>query len=130
MNENAPAPLPDLRTLFFARQKSRVVPFVLAEKDNLEVFAKRFSGTERTELLKLVPTVDEGDPDAKQKQLDGQLALIIEGVCDGNGKPLFTAADKELVAGEFADVLDFMATQVMAANGMGVKAAAAIEKNS
>ena len=118
-----------VRTLFFSRQKSRVVPFTLVEKDDLEMFAKRFSGAERTELLKLVPIVTEGDPDAKQKQLDGQLALIIEGVCDSEGKSVFTAADRDLIAGEFASDLDFIATQVMAANGMGVKAAAAVEKN-
>lgn len=129
MNDATTA-MPDIRSLFFARKKSRVVSFTLVEKDDLEMFAKRFSGAERTELLKLVPVVTEDDPDAKQKQLDGQLALIIEGVCDSDGKAVFTAADRDLIADEFASDLDFMATQVMAANGMGVKAAAAIEKNS
>ncbi len=129
MNDAATAPLPNIRDLFFARKKSRVVAFTLVEKDNLEMFAKKFSGAERTELLKLVPTVAEDDPDARQKQLDGQLSLIIKGVCDGNGDAVFKDDDRAAIADEFADVLDFIATQVMQVNGMGAKAAAAIEKN-
>ena len=131
MNDiNGAAPAPTIRDLFFSRKKSRVVPFTLKEKDDLAMFAKKFSGAERTELLKLVPAVDEGDPDAKQKQLDGQLSLIVKGVCDGNGDPIFKDDDRTAIADEFTNVLDALATEVMNANGMGRKAEAAIEKNS
>lgn len=121
------------KSRFFAAKRPRAVPLgALKSKPEIDdLFAKRFTLAQRTAFVANLPRAAEthSEADKVQINLDAQLYLITEGICDENGEPVFGKDDKDALLAEDAAVIDELAKAVMEANGMATGGKEAAEKN-
>jgi hypothetical protein len=88
------------------------------------LFAKTLTGTERAALLAHWHAAEKTGSVA-----DLNARVVIAGVCDSQGARVFADADFEAVNAKSAQVLDRLATAVLALNGLTPGAAETAKKN-
>jgi hypothetical protein len=121
-----------LKSRFFNVKRPRAVPLgKLESKPEVDdLFAKRFTLAQRTAFVSNLPRASESHSEADKVAigLDAQLYLIVEGICDEKGEPVFSKEDAEQLKDEDAAVIDELAKHVMKTNGMNVGAKEDAEK--
>ncbi|MCA3068630.1 MAG: hypothetical protein ING73_17160, partial [Rhodocyclaceae bacterium] len=103
---------------------------LVSKPEVTDLYAKRFTLAQRTAFVANLPRASETHSEADKVaiNLDAQLYLIIEGICDQNAEPVFTIDDKESLKDEDASVIDELSKHVMTTNGMNVGAKDEAEK--
>ena len=108
------------REQFLAVQNPPPVPLEVPEWGR--VYVRVISALERDKLGN-----DIGGPGGREFW---RARIVRYGVCDGDGKPLFSDADVLAIAGKSGVAIDFIADKVIEVNKMRAEDAEAARKNS
>ena len=112
-------PNKDLRSAIFAADDRKLKSTVI-EEWGVTVYLKPLDYRQRMKLMETVkPKHQENAPVTPEVAQTFTLSLIIHGVCDENGTPIFTDADKEQLLGRNSAVLDRLSTELGTLSGFG-----------
>lgn len=122
-----------LKDKFFSTKLARIVHIgALKSKPEItELCVRRFTLAERNAFIANAPKAGDNasDADKAAANLQGQLFLVTQGVCDADANAVFTQEDVEALQHEEAATIDELSKAVMDANGMSAKSVDAATKN-
>ena len=110
----------DLKQKIFAAKDTELQPMEIPEWE-VTIYIKPLTYDERNKALDAYRvTADPEDEMVTAEQVKGfHMALMIEGVRDSEGNPIFTQADIERLSDKSSGVLDRIATRITELSGFG-----------